>query len=108
MILLSLSLLQEYQGIYGFLSFFVTLATVISLAWLASRLFRQFVRVYGIDLVRRFNLEVDEMLLVVETLMNVVIGIVAVVAFAQNQGVSLVGLIAGFGIGGKKYAGDYS
>lgn len=104
MILLSLSLLQEYQGIYGFLSFFVTLATVISLAWLASRLFRQFVRVYGIDLVRRLNLEVDEMLLVVETLMNVVIGIVAVVAFAQNQGVSLVGLIVGFGIGGAAIA----
>ena len=104
LILFSLSLLQEYQGIYGFLGFFVTLATVISLAWLASRLFRQFVRVYGIDLVRRLNLEVDEMLLVVETLMNVVIGIVAVVAFAQNQGVSLVGLIAGFGIGGAAIA----
>lgn len=104
LILLSLSLLQEYQGIYGFLSFFVTLATVISLAWLASRLFRQFVRIYGIDLVRRLNLEADEMLLVVETLMNVVIGIVAVVAFAQNQGVSLVGLIAGFGIGGAAIA----
>ncbi|MGB3299023.1 MAG: mechanosensitive ion channel domain-containing protein, partial [Phormidesmis sp.] len=104
LILFSLSLLREYQGIYGFLSFFVTLVTVISLAWLASRLFRQFVRIYGIDLVRRLNLEVDEMLLVVETLMNVVIGVVAVVAFAQNQGVSLVGLIAGFGIGGAAIA----
>ncbi len=100
----SLNLLQEYTGIYGFLSFFVTLSTVISIAWLASRLFRQFVRIYGIDLVRRLNLEVDEMLLVVETLMNVTIGLVAVVAFAQNQGVSLVGLIAGFGIGGAAIA----
>ncbi|MEM8505421.1 MAG: mechanosensitive ion channel family protein [Cyanobacteria bacterium P01_D01_bin.1] len=101
---LSLSLLKEYEGLYSFLGFFVTLATVISVAWLASRLFRQFVRVYGIDLVRRMHLEVDEMLLVVETLMNVAIGIVAVVAFAQNQGVSLVGLIAGFGIGGAAIA----
>lgn len=104
LISLSLSLLQEYEGIYGFLGFFITLAMVVSLAWLASRLFRQFVRIYGIDLVRRFNLEVDEMLLVVETLMNVTIGIVAVVAFAQNQGVSLVGLIAGVGIGGAAIA----
>jgi len=101
---LSLSLLKEYEGLYSFLGFFVTLATVISVAWLASRLFRQFVRVYGIDLVRRMHLEVDEMLLVVETLMNVAIGVVAVVAFAQNQGVSLVGLIAGFGIGGAAIA----
>ena len=101
---LSLSVLQEYEGLYQFLGFFVTLAMVISLAWLASRLFRQFVRVYGIDLVRRLHLEVDEMLLVVETLMNVTIGVVAVVAFAQNQGVSLVGLVAGVGISGAAIA----
>ncbi|CAN5707198.1 hypothetical protein BH23CYA1_BH23CYA1_16160 [soil metagenome] len=100
----SLNLLQAYEAIYGFLGFFIKLSTVISIAWLASRLFRQFVRIYGIDLVRRLNLEVDEMLLVVETLMNVTIGLVAVVAFAQNQGVSLVGLLAGFGIGGAAIA----
>lgn len=104
LISLSLSFLREYEGIYSFFGFFVTLATFISVAWLASRLFRQFVRIYGIDLVRRLNLEVDEMLLVVETLMNVVIGLVAAIAFAQNQGVSLVGLIAGFGIGGAAIA----
>lgn len=104
LISLCLSLLKEYQGIYSFLSFFITLATIISIAWLASRLFRQFVRVYGINIVRNLNLEVDEMLLVVETIMNVIIGIVAVVAFAQNQGVSLVGLVAGFGIGGAAIA----
>ena len=100
----SLSLLKEYDGVYSFLGFFITLGTFISIAWLASRLFRQFVRVYGINIVRGLNLEVDEMLLVVETLMNVVIGLVTVVAFAQNQGVSLVGLVAGFGIGGAAIA----
>ncbi|MGB3765569.1 MAG: mechanosensitive ion channel domain-containing protein [Phormidesmis sp.] len=104
LISLSLSVLKEYQGIYGFLGFFVTLATIATIAWLASRLFRQFVRVYGINIVRSLNLEVDEMLLVLETIMNVIIGIVAVVAFAQNQGVSLVGLVAGFGIGGAAIA----
>ncbi len=104
LISLSLSLLKEYAGLYEFLGFFVTLGTVVSIAWLVSRLFRQFMRVYGIDLARRMSLEVDEMLLIVETLMNVAIGVVAVVAFAQNQGVSLVGLIAGFGIGGAAIA----
>ena len=104
LISLSLSLLKDYSGLYGFLDFFITLATIISVAWLASRLFRQFVRIYGINIVRNLNLEVDEMLLVVETIMNVVIGIVAVVSFAQNRGVSLVGLVAGFGIGGAAIA----
>lgn len=104
LISLSLSLLQEYRELYRFLEFFIMLATVISFAWLASRLFRQFIRVYGIDLVRRMNLEVDEMLLVVETLVNVAIGMVAVVTFAQHQGVSLVGLFAGLGIGGAAIA----
>ena len=101
---LSLSLLEDYDSLYNFLGFFVTLGTVCSLAWLASRLFRQFVRVYGINIVRSLNLEVDEMLLVVETIVNIIIGIIAVVAFAQNQGVSLVGLVAGFGIGGAAIA----
>ncbi|MBE9125346.1 MULTISPECIES: mechanosensitive ion channel family protein [unclassified Coleofasciculus] len=102
LILLSFSLawLEDYQGLYEFLSPFMTLAVTISVAWLASRLFRQFVRVYGIDLIRRFGREVDELLLVFETIANVIIGFIAVVTFAQSQNVNLVGLLASFGIGG--------
>jgi len=76
---------------------FVTIAAV---AWLVSGLFRQLVRIYGIDLVRRMGREVDEMLLVFETLANVVIGFVAVLAFAQSRQFNLVGLIASLGISG--------
>lgn len=97
---LCLSLLEKYKGLYELLSFFITLSTIVSISWLASRLFRQFVRVYGIKWARRMNLEVDGVLLVVETLVNVAVGIVAVTAFAQNQGISIVSLITGFGIGG--------
>jgi MscS family membrane protein len=97
---LCLNLIQEYAGFYQFLNFFMDLAVIISIAWLTSRLFRQFVRVYGIDLIRKLGLEVDEMLLVFETLANVIIGFVAVVAFAQSQNVNLIGLLAGLGIGG--------
>jgi small-conductance mechanosensitive channel len=57
-------------------------------------------RVYGIDLIRKLGLEVDELLLVVETVANVVIGFIAALAFAQSQNVNLIGLIAGLGIGG--------
>ena len=102
LILISLSLawIIEYQSIYRFLTPIVDLAVICSLAWLFSRLFRQFIRVYGIELVRKLGREVDELLLVFETLANVMIGFIAIIAFAQSQQFNLIGLLTGFGIGG--------
>lgn len=102
LILISLSLawIIEYPSIYRFLRPIVDLGVISSLAWLCSRLFRQFIRVYGIELVRKLGREVDELLLVFETLANVVIGFVAIIAFAQSQQFNLIGLLTGFGIGG--------
>lgn len=100
LISISLSILSDYEGLYRFLRFFIDLGVVVSIAWLASRLFRQFVRMYGIDLVRKLGREVDELLLIFETLANVIIGFIAVIAFAQSQEVNLVGLLASLGIGG--------
>lgn len=100
LISLSLSWIEEYTSIYKFLSLIVDLAVIVSLAWLASSLFRQFIRVYGIELVRKFGREVDELLLVFETLANVIIGFIAVLAFAQSQQFNLIGLLTGLGIGG--------
>lgn len=100
LILLSLELLQEYQGLYNFLQFFLKLGVISSIAWLVSRLIRQFIHQYGIDLIRKIGLEIDEFLLVFETIANVIIGFIAVVAFAQSQNVNLIGLLAGVGIGG--------
>jgi small-conductance mechanosensitive channel len=97
---LSLSWLEEYTSVYRFLSPIVDLAVIISLAWLVSSLFRQFIRVYGIELVRKFGREVDELLLVFETLANIIIGFIAVLAFAQSQQFNLIGLLTGLGIGG--------
>lgn len=98
-IALSLNSLQAYQGVYALLRFLVDLAVTISVAWFLSRLFRQFVRIYGIELIRRFGQEVDEMLLVAETVANVLIGFFAVLAFARNR-FDLLGLMAGLGLGG--------
>ncbi|MFN6500223.1 MAG: mechanosensitive ion channel family protein [Nostoc sp. DedQUE01] len=102
LILISFSLvwIVEYQSIYRFLSTIIDLAVIVSLAWLSSRLFRQFIRAYGIELVRKFGREVDELLLVFETLANVIIGFIAVLAFAQSQEFNLIGLLTGLGIGG--------
>lgn len=102
-ILISLSLVwlrEDHPELRDFLRPFVNLGVIVSVAWLISRLFRQFVRVYGIDLLRRLGREVDELLLVVETLVNVIIGFIAVLAFAQSQDFNLIGLMASLGIGG--------
>ncbi|WP_315787933.1 mechanosensitive ion channel family protein [Fischerella sp. JS2] len=101
LILISFSLnwIKEYQLIYNFIRPFIDLAVIISIAWLASRLFRQFILVYGIDLLRKFGREVDELLLVFETLANVIIGFFAVLAFAKNR-FDLIGLVTGLGIAG--------
>ncbi|MEA5506687.1 mechanosensitive ion channel family protein [Halotia wernerae UHCC 0503] len=102
LILISLSLvwIVEYTSIHRFLSLIVDLAVIVSVAWLVSRLFRQFIRVYGIELVRKLGREVDELLLVFETLANVIIGFIAIVSFAQSQQFNLIGLLTGLGIGG--------
>ncbi|MFE4105283.1 mechanosensitive ion channel family protein [Almyronema epifaneia] len=102
-LLISLSmawLRGEYVGLYNFFKPLVDLAVIGSVAWLVSRLFRQVVRIYGIDLLRKLGREVDELLLVFETLANVAIGFIAVLAFAQSQNFNLIGLMASLGIGG--------
>ena len=102
-IFISLSMVwieESFSRLYDFFQPLLDLAVIVSMAWLASRLFRQVVHIYGTELLRRWGREVDELLLVFETLANVIIGLFAVLAFAQSQNFNLVGLIASLGIGG--------
>ncbi|MEM1309402.1 MAG: mechanosensitive ion channel domain-containing protein [Cyanobacteria bacterium P01_D01_bin.71] len=103
MLLVSLSMVwlnEDYQSLSAFFKPFVDLALISSIAWLASRVFGRIFRVYGVELLKKMGREVDEMLLVFETMANVVIGFIAVLAFAQSQNFNLVGLFASLGIGG--------
>ena len=100
LISVSLTWIEGYQSLYKLIKPFVDLAVIISVAWLVSRLFRQFIRVYGIDLLGKFGRDFDELILVIETLVNVALGFIAVLAFAQSQQFNLVGLMASLGIGG--------
>lgn len=100
LISLSSAWLEDYKAFYNFLNPLIVLAVVISIAWLASRLFQQLVRIYGIEIIRKSGLEVDELLLVFETIVNVVIGFIAAVGYAQSQKFPLTGLLAGVSIGG--------
>lgn len=91
---------QPYSGLYDFLEFFVYLALTVTVAWLLSRLVRQIIRVYGVTLIQYFSKEVDDFLLVGETVANVIIGFFAVIAFANSQNLNLVSVLTGVGIGG--------
>lgn len=97
---LSLNFIRNYEGLYNFLQFIIDLSLILIIAWLASRLFRQVVIVYGINLIQKLGKEVDELLLVVETIVNVLIGFIAALAFARRLDINLVGLIASVGLGG--------
>ncbi|MGC9526655.1 MAG: mechanosensitive ion channel family protein [Limnospira sp.] len=101
-ILISLSMvwLEDNRALYRFIRPFVSLAVIISVAWLASRLFRQLVRIYGIPIIRKYGMEVDETFLVFETIANVLIGFTAAVAFAQTQNLPLGALLAGVSVSG--------
>ena len=101
LIALSLAWLREdYAALYNFLRPIVNLGVIARIAWLVSRLFSQVLHIYGIDLLRRLGREVDELLLVLETIINLIIGFIAVLAFAQSQDFNLIGLMASLGIGG--------
>ena len=100
LIALCINVLENYRAFYNILLFFNDLALVLSLAWLSSRFVRQVVRLYGLSIIRQLGREVDELLLVFETLINVLIGFIAAIAFAQSQQINLVGLLASVGIGG--------
>ncbi|WP_293066306.1 mechanosensitive ion channel family protein [Okeania sp. SIO2B3] len=92
--------MKEYQTLYSFFNPLIVLAVVIGIAWLASRLFQQLLRIYGIKIIRKSGLEADELLLVFETIVNVAIGFIAAIGYAQSQKFPLTGLLAGVSIGG--------
>ncbi|MEM1172077.1 MAG: mechanosensitive ion channel domain-containing protein [Cyanobacteria bacterium P01_H01_bin.35] len=99
LISLSSAWLIDYQQFYKFFHPLIVFSVVASLAWLASRIFPQLVRIYGIEIISKSGLE-NELLLVFETIANIIIGFVALVSYAQSQKFPLTGLLAGVSIGG--------
>ncbi len=100
LIAVSLNVLHVYPGIFQFLRFFIYLAATVTVAWMASRLARQAIRVYGTLLLQQLGRDVNDVLLIFETFANLVIGLVAVIIFAQSQNLNLIALVAGLGVGG--------
>ncbi|KST65930.1 mechanosensitive ion channel domain-containing protein [Mastigocoleus testarum] len=95
----SLEIIKNYGPIYNILRGLADIAAIFSFAWLASRFCRQLLRVYGIEIIRKLGYSADDLLLVLETIINVSIGFIAVLAYAKDR-FDLVGLFTGLGIGG--------
>jgi len=97
---INIKLFQEYAGLYDFLQLIIYFALTITIAWLLSRLVRQVIRIYGVALLQQFSKEMDDFLIIGETVSNVIIGFFAAIFFANSQNLNLVSVLTGVGIGG--------
>ncbi len=98
LILLSLNLISD-KWFYSFLHDILELSVIFSLSLLVSGVSRQLVRTYGADFISKLGYQADDLLLILETIFNVLIGFFAFLIFANGR-FDLFGLFAGFGIGG--------
>lgn len=95
-----LNLLIEFEELYTFLGSIVYLALSVSLILFATRIAQQIIRSFVIVLVQRWFGEVNEVVLVFETLVYVLIVISAILIFAIGLRVNLLAVITSLGIGG--------
>lgn len=95
----SLNLIRNYRGLYSITSFFVDAAVTITLAWAISRMFKQLIRLYGVSVLGRVSDEVNDMVLIFETVVNFLIGFFAITIFAQSRNFNFLALLTGLGIG---------
>ncbi|AFZ45778.1 MscS Mechanosensitive ion channel [Halothece sp. PCC 7418] len=96
----SLNFLNVYEQFYNIINFVADFAVMVSSAWLVSRVAKQAIRIYGVSLLKRVSQEVNDLILIFENTVNVIIGFLAVLIFAQSKDFNLIALLTGLGIGG--------
>ncbi|PSO47460.1 MAG: mechanosensitive ion channel protein MscS [Cyanobacteria bacterium SW_9_44_58] len=97
---ISLTILKPYEQVYPIINFIADFAVMASTAWLVSKVAKQAIRIYGVTLLKRVSQEVNDLILIFENTVNVIIGFLAVVIFAQSKDFNLIALLTGLGIGG--------
>ncbi|AFZ50571.1 mechanosensitive ion channel family protein [Dactylococcopsis salina] len=97
---LALNLLAQYEEIYQFLGFFIYFCLSVTLAWIALKISRQLIRRTVISLVQRWFGEVSEVVLIFESLIYVVIIILAGIIFAIGLRLNITAIVASLGISG--------
>lgn len=91
---------EEQEKIADWLDFFVDLIFTILAVWIISRIFRQLIKTYGVDLFGKIGGETTEILLALETIFNIIFCLIVFAIFAYQHGVPLTGLLAGVSISG--------
>ncbi|MDB9313915.1 mechanosensitive ion channel family protein [Spirulina sp. CS-785/01] len=102
---LCLNVLIEYEDLYTFLGVFIYFALSVGIVWLASKMARQVIRRSVISLVQRWFGEVNEVVLIFETLIYVLILLIAVIIFAVGLRLNLVAIGASLGLVGLAISG---
>ena len=95
-----LNFIEDYEALHGFLRITIDLAIIVIISWFLTRLWSQYIRVYGVNFLRNLGYEIDDLVVITETIFNVVIGVVAAFIFAAMRGTNLIAPLAGLGIGG--------
>jgi|GEM_PF-210688 len=86
--------------IYNLIKPIASLFLVVSLYWLLTNLTSRYLRTFGFKIGGKFSTNSDDAILVFETVFNVLIFIVALVAFARSLNFDLIGLVASLGLVG--------
>jgi MscS family membrane protein len=99
-IAVNINVFRPYPPLFNFLQFVVYLAVTVTLSLLLSRLVRRVIQVYGTKFIQSLSREGDDIILIGETVANVVIVFFAIIFFAQSQNLNLVSVLTGVSIGG--------
>ncbi|MGA1134066.1 MAG: mechanosensitive ion channel family protein [Prochlorotrichaceae cyanobacterium] len=96
----SLWAIEKYLALYQFIQFILYLALSIEIAWLLSRIIRKFIRDYIIEFNQNLGKGTNDIILILEFLVNLIVGFFAVIIFAQSQNIDLSFVLTQVGISG--------
>lgn len=96
--------LTKYEDLYTFLGVFIYFALSASTVWLATSIARRILRRSLISLMQHWIGEVNEVVLVLETLIYFLIALLAVIIFSVGLRLNLYALGASLGVSGVVFA----
>ena len=91
---------KENEQLPILVDFFINFIFVIFIIWVFSRISKQLIKIYGINLFKQIGGDTTEILLALETIFNIIFCLITFSIFAYQYGVPLSGLLAGASISG--------
>ena len=97
---LDLNILKPYPALFEAINFLICLGFYTSATWFLAQLSKQLLRTYGLQVVKGISPEVEDLVLVCETIINGILGFTMAMMFAESQNLNLVGVLTGLGLSG--------